>query len=231
MSSANSGYPSVPQSDVQLSEFLLRACHDLRSPLRAVRTYAELLQRDNPSPESLPSLGFIVDGSAKTGQVIDGLTEYSLALQIDPGTFQPVPLEVMLRAALAKLAAPLQEQSARVTYDSLPTVSGNSDRLLQLFEYLIDNAMRNRAAEAPHVHVTAEARSDDWLFRMRDNGRQIEQVYLDRVFKPFERIHGKERPGPGLAICRIIIERHGGTIWVESSKSGSTFCFTLPADR
>jgi len=230
---AKPSQPSAPRTDAELSEFLLRACHDLRGPLRSVRTYSEILQRDAAAQNSdpNPALGFIVSGSARAGLLIDGLTEYSLALQIDPGTFQPVPTDVILRAALAKLAQPLRENKAEVAYEGLPTVCGNADRLMQLFEHLVDYALRNRGTDDPRIHIGAELRSGSWLFRVADNGPGIEAEFLERIFKPFERLHGKERHGPGLAICRVIIERHGGTIWAESSPDkGFAFCFTLPED-
>jgi light-regulated signal transduction histidine kinase (bacteriophytochrome) len=216
-----------------LSEFLLRACHDLRGPLRSVRTYSEILQRDaaEQSSDPNPALGFIVAGSARAGLLIDGLAEYCLALQIDTGTFQPVPTDVILRAALAKLAQPLRENNAEVVYEGLPRVCGNADRLMQLFEHLIDNALRNRGTEDPRIRVSAEHDSAGWLFRVADNGPGIEAEYLERIFKPFERVHGKERHGPGLAICRVIVERHGGTLWAESPPGdGFAFCFTIPEE-
>lgn len=233
--SSKPAQPSVPRTDAELSEFLLRACHDLRGPLRAVRGHSELLVRAASSGQPLDpsgSLGFIVDGCTQAGLLIDSLTDYALALQIDSANFGPVPTDVILRTALAKLARTLSDSEAEVAYDALPKVSGNADRLLQLFEYLVDNAVRNHGKDKPRIRITAERRGSMWLFQVKDNGAGPGTEFLERVFKPFERIRGKERPGPGLATCRVIVERHGGSIWAESPPhGGNTLCFTLPAEE
>jgi len=234
MPSETPEWSSVPISERQLSEFLLRACHDLRGPLRAIRTHSELLRRDTASAQGTAGQGpldFIVGGATQASLLVDGLTDYSLALQIDPSTFRPLRADVILRTALAKLAAYLREHNAIVTYEDLPTVLGNADRLVQLFELLVDNAVRCRRQDDPRIHITAERAGGEWLFAVRDNCTAVEQEFLERQFKPFERIHGQQRPGPGLATCRIIVERHGGTLRAESTPEGNTFRFTLPADE
>jgi light-regulated signal transduction histidine kinase (bacteriophytochrome) len=221
-------------TDSEWSDFVSRACHDLRGPLRAIRSHAELLIKQGAAPpgsELEGSLGFIVNGSIQAGVLIDGLTDYSLALQIDQATFRPVPKGVILRAVLARMAAYLRENHAEVSYEKLPVLPGDADRLMQLFEQLLDYSVRQRGADDPRVWIAAESRSDDWLFRVRNNGPGMEAEILEKIFKPFARFHGKERPGPGLAICRTIVERHGGAMWAESAPgAGSTFCFTLPAE-
>ncbi len=124
-----------------------------------------------------------------------------------------------------------------MTCGELPRVFGNPDRLAQVFENLLRNAVRHRGESAPHIHVQAEKQAaadgqEEWLFAIRDNGPGIEAAYLERIFKPFERLSAEkpEAPGMGLAICRAIVERHGGKLWVESTPgSGSTFFFTLAA--
>ena len=198
-------------SDAELSEFLLRACHDLRGPLRNVRIHAELLAK---SAGSEPSADFVVNGAASASAVVDGLADYALALAIDPSRFQPVLLDIMLRSAMAKL------RGAAVTYGELPAVRGNGDRLLQLFEYLLDDALRRRATE---VHISAEAQDGAWRFTARDNGTPLTET-VEKEFRPFARLHGNQRPGPGLAVCRAIVERHGGTMRAE----GGAIHFTLP---
>jgi light-regulated signal transduction histidine kinase (bacteriophytochrome) len=221
----------VPQSDAELGDFLLRACHELRGPLRAILAHSELLAQGGEKEQSA-SLGFVINGAVQAGLSIDGVTEYCLALQIDRGTFQPVPMDLTLRAALAKLAAGLREIGGEVRYDTLPKVWGNLDRLIQLFEYLVDYGIRNRGAEALRIHVTAECRPNDWLFQVRDNGRGLQGRSLERAFRPFERLFDRQRPGPGLATCRVIVERHGGSMWAESpAGGGTTFFFTLPLEE
>ena len=224
---------SVPGNDSELGEFLLRACHDLRGPLRAIRAHAELFQKEveaRPGAEPPKSIEFIVGGAMQAGVLIDGLADFSLALQIDTGAFQPVPLGVMFRVVLAKLAKQIQDANAEITYDALPTVHGNADRIMQLFEHLLDYSIRRRGAEPLRIQLSAVNPGEFWLFRLCDNNIALEKAYLEKIFKPFERLTGKERPGPGLAICRVIVERHGGRMWAEDDSAGSTvFCFTLPA--
>ena len=212
-----------------LSRFLLRACHDLRSSLRAIRVHTELLQRETPANEHF---GFIVDGTRRIDSLTEGLSGYSLALQIDAASFQPTRMELALRTALAKLTKELHDDGAEVTSGALPVVSGNLDRLAQVFNILLRNALRYRGERAPRIHISAEKHGNEWLFTVKDNGPGIEAAYLERVFQPFERLHAgnMEGAGMGLTICRAIVERHGGRIRVESEPGdGATFLFTLPA--
>jgi chemotaxis family two-component system sensor kinase Cph1 len=220
-------------TDRQLADFLSRACHDLRAPLRAIRAHAELFARDAAAtPDSAQRLGFIVDGAKKVDSLVDALSAYSLALRIDRGSFQTTAMGVALRTALSKLDAALRSQSAEVTYGDLPRVTGDPDRLIELLERLIRNAVQNRGAAPPRVHITAEKQEEYWLFAVRDNGPGIDPADLERIFDPFERIQGSGAgTGLGLAICRVIAERQGGKIWAESQVGeGTTFFFTLPAD-
>lgn len=165
------------------------------------------------------------------------MSSYSTALQIEEASFQPARMDVMLRTALARIDKEMQELGGEVTYGELPRVSGKPDRLVQVFEILLSNALRYCGQSSPRVHisaerqVTTEKQGEEWLFAVRDNGLGIDSAYLERVFKPLERLHaGKaESAGMGLAICRAIIERHGGRLWAESTPgTGSTFLFTLP---
>jgi len=222
-------------SDRDLSEFLLRACHDLRSSMRAIRAQAELLQRDGQDFER--RLGFIVDGARRIDSLTDGLSSYSIALKIDDALFQFTPLDAILRTALAKVDDELRKHGAEVTCGELPQVSGNPDRLAQVFENLLRNAVRHRGENAPRIHIDAEKqaaadRQKEWLIAVRDNGPGVDAAYLERIFKPFERLRPEraEGPGMGLTICRAIVERHGGKLWAESTPGiGSTFLFTIPA--
>jgi len=228
-------------SDGDLSEFLLRACHDLRSSLRAIRAHAELVQKGVHADEASGldrNFAFIATGARRIESLADGLSGYSIALQIEETTFQPARMDVMLRTALARIDREMQERGAEVTSSELPQVSGKPDRLVQVFEILLHNALRHCGQSLPRIHitaakqVTADKQGEEWLFAVRDNGPGIDAAYLERVFKPFERLHaGKaESVGMGLAICRAIVERHGGRLWAESTPgTGSTFLFTLPA--
>ena len=227
--------PERLAGDRELGEFLLRVCHDLKTPLRAIRAHAELLRRDWATPGDSgheQCLGFIVSGVQSIELLADGLANYSLALRIDESSFRPLQMDVLLRLVLAKLRRELQEGGAEVTYDAMLKVLGDPDRLSQVLENLLLNAVRHRGTEAPRIHISAKRQGREWRFAVRDNGPGIEAAYLERIFKPFVRLRGKESPGAGLglAIAREIVERHGGRIWAESQiGSGSTFFFTLPA--
>jgi signal transduction histidine kinase len=221
-------------SDPDLSEFLLRACHELRSSLRAIRAHAELVQK-GVHADKLSGLdrnfSFIADGARRIELLTDGLSGYSIALQIEVASFQPARMDVMFRTALARIDRELQDLGAEVTCGELPQVSGKPDRLVQVFEILLDNALQHCGQSPPRIHVTAEQQAGEWLFAVRDNGPGIDAAYLERIFKPFERLKATEREGAGLglAICLAIVERHGGRLWVESTPgTGSTFVFTLP---
>jgi signal transduction histidine kinase len=217
-------------------EFLLHASHDLRTALRAIRVHTDLLLKDGQAaqaPGLEERLGFIVDGARKVDLLADGLASYSVALQIRQESFQPTPMDVLLRTALAKLDKELRSNDATVTKDKLPRVSGVPDRLMEVFENLLHNALRHRGAAPPQIQITNERRSEEWLFTVRDNGPGVDAPYLETIFRPFVRLQGNRLPGPGLglAICRIIVERHGGRIWAESADGGGiAFRFTLPAD-
>jgi signal transduction histidine kinase len=142
-------------------------------------------------------------------------------------------MDVILRTVLAKLDKELRADQATVTYGTLPRVSGDPDRLMEVFENLLHNALRHRGPNPPLIHITAEKRAEEWLFAVRDNGPGVEARYLESLFQPFVRLQGTPRTGPGLglSICRLIVERHGGRMWAESEAgAGTTFLFTLPAD-
>jgi light-regulated signal transduction histidine kinase (bacteriophytochrome) len=220
----------MPQScsDSEVSEFLLRACHDLRGPVRTMRIHSELLAKgEAPSQDAEQSLAFVLKGASTAAALVDGITDYALALIIDPARFQPVPMDIMLRSALAKLAKPIRETEAQITYGDLPTVPGDADRILQLLEYLVDYTLRRCGAGKPVVRLDAELHEDEWLFTLRDNCAGLNTDEVERVFKPFARVNGNERPGPGLTICRTIVERHGGRMWAESEEASGVIRFTL----
>jgi signal transduction histidine kinase len=222
-------------TDREVSHLLLRACHDLRTTVRAIGLYAELLQRDQDAvrgPDFQQRLGFIADGARKASLLVDGLTSYAIALQMETA-FQKAPMDVLLRNVLAKLAGELRENGAVVTYGDLPVVEGNQDRLMEVFENLLRNALVHRGEAPPRIEVTAEKQPGEWRFRVRDNGPGVDASCLESIFKPFERLSGSDRPGPGLglAISRAIVEKHGGRIWAESTPgAGCSFLFTLPAE-
>ena len=180
-----------PESNFDAAEFILRACHDLRASTRAVRTQSELIQRNRETrPDSAleERLGLIVEGAKQIDLLVDGMAAYSLALQTDPSSFRSISIGVLLRSVLMKLNPGLHDSGAEVSYGDLPVVSGNSDRLMQLLENLLRNALQHCGAAKPHIEITAVRESEAWLFGVRDNGTGVEAAYLEKIFMPFERL-------------------------------------------
>jgi signal transduction histidine kinase len=214
----------------EVRDFLLRACHDLRSPLRAVTVHAELLQRAAEGNGALQqSLGFVTDGARTVNSLVDALAKYALSLQVEPSP-TPVSTAALLRSVLAKSAPEIRDSGAEVTYGDLPRVPGDPDRLMQLLEDLLSNAIRHSAGAPPRIHVSARAEEGEWIFSVRDEGPGIDSRDLERIFRPFERL-GPARGGSGLGLasCREIVRGHGGRIWAESQPAqGTTIYFTLP---
>jgi len=173
-----------------------------------------------------------VDGANRMQILINDLLQYSrVGTRGKP--FSPTDMDAVVEAARANLRVAIEESGAEVSADSLPTVMGDQSQLVQLFQNLISNAIKFHGGETPRVHVGAERRGGDWIFSVRDNGIGIEEQYLERIFVIFQRLHARKEysgTGIGLAVCKKIVERHGGKIRVESEPGkGSTFYFTLRA--
>ena len=224
----------LARSNAELEQFAYVASHDLQEPLRMVSSYTQLILRrygEKLDGDAKEFMDFIVDGAARMKRLIEDLLAYSRV-----GTrgkeFKPAEAEGALQKAIVNLRAAIEESSAVVTHDPLPTVCADDTQLAQLFQNLIGNALKFRGTAAPHVHVSAEDRGDEWVFGVQDNGIGIEAQYFERIFMVFQRLHVKtEYPGTGigLAICKKVVDRHGGRIWVESQPGhGSRFCFALP---
>jgi chemotaxis family two-component system sensor kinase Cph1 len=151
------------------------------------------------------------------------------------GAGHRLEVEAALRRALLNLRAGIEEAGAVVTHDPLPSLPADEGQLAQLFQNLIGNALKFRSPSVPRIHIGVKERENDWEFEVRDNGIGIEPQYFERIFMVFQRLHHKdEYPGTGigLAICKKVVERHGGRIWVESRPGGgSSFCFTLPGEK
>ena len=223
----------LARSNDELQQFAYVASHDLQEPLRMISSYTQLLGRrygDKLDGDAREFMEFIVDGAARMKQLIEDLLAYSRV-----GTrgrdLQPVSSGAALAKALANLRAAQEASGAVVTHDAMPEVVADGAQLTQLFQNLVGNAMKFRGTDPPRVHVAAETRDEVWVFAVRDNGIGFDPQYADRIFMMFQRLHNKtEYPGTGigLAICKKIVERHGGRIWVESHPGkGSTFGFTL----
>jgi PAS domain S-box-containing protein len=224
----------LERSNEELQQFAYVASHDLQEPLRMVSSYTQLLGRrygDRLDGDAKEFMEFIVDGAARMKQLIEDLLAYSRV-----GTrgreLSPTSSGAALEKALTNLRAAQEASGAEVTHDEMPEVLADGAQLTQVFQNLIGNAMKFRAEDKPRIHVGAEARDKVWVFTVRDNGIGLDAQYADRIFMMFQRLHNKtEYPGTGigLAICKKIVERHGGHIWVESKPGeGATFGFTLP---
>jgi signal transduction histidine kinase len=226
----------LARSNAELEQFAYVASHDLQEPLRMVASFSELLARryqGQLDEKAHRYIQFAVDGVTRMQRLIQDLLAFSrVGTQGQPPT--ATDSQLVLGRALGNLAAAIAERGARVTADPLPTVRADEIQLEQLLQNLIGNALKFCAPDvSPRIHLSARREGSEWIFSVRDNGIGIEPLYFDRIFVIFQRLHGKERypgTGMGLAICKKIVERHGGRIWVESTPGqGSTFSFTLPA--
>jgi signal transduction histidine kinase len=225
------------RSNAELEQLAYVASHDLQEPLRMVASYLQLLEqryRAKLDTDAHEFIAFAVDGAKRMQALINDLLAYS---RVGSGSkqVQPVDCEAVMNAAMSNLRVVLQESGAQITRDPFPTVMGDGTQLTQLFQNLVSNAIRFRNDSVPKIDIRAEAQDGFWRFSVQDNGIGIEPEYFERIFALFQRLHGRTAypgTGIGLAICKKIVERHGGRIWVESApERGSTFWFTLPRER
>ncbi|MGH9388560.1 MAG: sensor histidine kinase, partial [Vicinamibacteria bacterium] len=224
----------LARSNEDLERYAYVASHDLQEPLRMVSSFVQLLEKkyaeqlDEPAQQYIASA---VQGAKRMHRLIKDLLAYSRAGR--PGRpFEPVSCQEAVRAALSTLEMAVREGGAEVTVDRLPVVQGDRAQLEQLFQNLIGNAVKFHGENPPRVRIAARVDGADWLLSVSDNGIGIEAEYTDKIFAMFRRLHGgSDYPGTGigLAICKRIVQRHGGRIWVESKPGeGSIFYFTIP---
>ncbi|HEX6908932.1 MAG TPA: ATP-binding protein [Longimicrobium sp.] len=225
----------LARSNAELEQFAYVASHDLQEPLRMVSSYTQLLARryrDKLDDDAHEFIGYAVDGVQRMQSLISDLLAYS-RVGSRGGSLEATSLDTALARTLDMLRVPLEEAGAEVTADPLPTVRADPVQMGQLLQNLVGNALKFRGEAPPRVHVGARRDGAEWIISVRDNGIGIAPEYAQRIFVIFQRLHTRaDYPGTGigLAICKKIVERHGGRIWVESAEGrGSTFHFTLPA--
>ena len=224
----------LARSNADLEQFAYVASHDLQEPLRAVVSYLQLLERrygGQLDERAEKYIGYAVDGGRRMQTLISDLLTYSRVGRRDVA-MEPVDLDAVLDRTESSLRIAIEESGATISRDPLPTVDGDPTQLTQLFQNLVANAIKFRGEAPPCIHVGAERQDGAWLFSVRDNGIGIAPEYRERVFVLFQRLHGRDEyggTGIGLAVCKKIVERRGGTLWVdETPGGGSTFRFTIP---
>lgn len=213
------------------------ASHDLQEPLRTVVSFLQLLRRryaDDLDQDAREFIDFAVGGAHQMQTLINDLLAFS-RLGSQEKEFTRVESGEALDQALKHLGAAISDSGAEVTAGDLPAVTGDASMLTQLLQNLVSNAIKFRGEEPPRIRVEAERREGDWLLSVSDNGIGIDPEFGERIFNIFQRLHSKtEYPGTGigLAVCKRVVERHGGRIWVESTPGeGATFYFTIPAKK
>ena len=226
----------LARSNADLEQFAYITSHDLQEPLRNIAVYAQLLSRDyagqlNQRADDI--IQVITSSVERMNVLIRDLLAYSRVGNVDAAPMNPVDLSRVVELACGNLRTKIVESHAMVEAEPLPVVRGDQMQMVQVFQNLIDNAIKYAGSEQPSVRISAEKMDRNWKITVRDNGIGIEPMHHQQIFAVFKRLHGRDIPGTGigLALVKRVVERHGGQIWVESNAGqGAAFSFTLPAD-
>jgi len=219
------------RSNAELQEFACIVSHDLQAPLKQVGSILDELGSNSFAEDKSELLRLCRADIERMAMLIDSLLGYAVVSNRADIVARRVPLAVSVQESLMNLASVVASSNAIVNYENLPEVSVDEADFVQLFQNLIENAIKYRGAHNPRIRITASEIQDEWVISVSDNGIGIDKAQCSRIFQAFQRLHGKEYPGSGigLAICKKIVERTGGRIWVESERDlGSTFRFTVP---
>ncbi len=224
----------LARSNAELEQFAYVASHDLQEPLRMVASYTQLLEEtegERLTPASRKYVQYAVDGATRMRGLINDLLAYSRVARAERAV-EVVDCNAVMRQVLLDLEVAIDQSGVAILCDPLPTVRGDASQLAQLFQNLIANAIKFRRGELPRIDVTVDSHDGMARFAVRDNGIGIDPKYAEKVFVIFQRLHSRATypgTGIGLAICKRIVERHGGSIWLESQPGqGATFYFTIP---
>lgn len=224
----------LTRSNAELARFAYIASHDLQEPLRMIASYLDLLSArygDALDTDAQEFIAFAVDGAARMKRLISDLLEYS-RVGGDALKVEPIDLGALVGEAVSSLGMVVAETGARVDIGQLPWVMGDASQLRRVFQNLIGNALKYRSEAPPHIRIEAARTADGWRFDVADNGIGVDPRFSKKVFEVFARLHSRARypgSGIGLAVARLAVERHGGSIWVEPAEGGgSRFSFTLP---
>jgi len=224
----------LARSNKDLEQFAYVASHDLQEPLRMVTSYVQLIEKrykgrlDKDADEFI---AFAVEGATRMQKLINDLLTYS-RVRTRGRRFETVDINNVMEQVMSNLSSNIQETGAKILWDGLPSIAADETQMVQLFQNLVGNGIKFHGKDLPEVKISAVREEKEWLFYVKDNGIGIDMQYKDRIFVVFQRLHGREEysgTGIGLAICKSIVERHGGRIMVESELGkGSTFTFTIP---
>jgi PAS domain S-box-containing protein len=226
----------LARSNADLQQFTYAASHDLQEPLRTIVTFTQMLAeryRGRADAETDQHVEFITSAATRMSALISDLLNYSRLVQYDEAPFAEVQLNDVVKWATHNLQMAIQESGAALDVEPLPAIRANRTQMIQLFQNLLSNAIKYRGKGAPSIRIGAERKREEWIVSISDNGVGIAPEYREYIFGVFKRLHGQQFPGTGvgLAICKGIVERHGGRIWVESEEGqGSTFRFSIPAN-